>query len=359
MRTLPVPQVLPITQERLLNAKIAYTPRNVNLGLIDALLIGDAVIPCTGDLVLARVEELGQHSRLELACGRRTSLIVGDEIIVCYGNCYAPDQFEAEVPGDLGRCSLVAAGGIAARTRSCHTNMKTLTSITPIGLLTDSRGQRINLMDAALPKITEPSNRPYTIAVLGTSIIAGENTTAAALIRGLVSAGCVVGAATVTGTGSGRDTWLMTDAGSKLTLDFTYAGFPSTYLAKPAEIVEILEVLTAHLTQAGTDVIVIAMAGGLFQSETAALLDSPIFAKMTDSVIFAASDSMDATSSVKWLLWKRLPITAISGLLTASPLATVKAAEATGLPVLNRNDLGSASIVSMLNMPFRTPHCTM
>ncbi|MCX7184031.1 MAG: DUF1611 domain-containing protein [Nitrosospira sp.] len=356
MKTMFVSQSLPITRERLLNAKVAYTSRNINLELANnTLLTGDDIAPSSGDLVLARVEEIGQHSRLELACGRHASLFEGDEIVVCYGNCYAPDQFEAEVPGDLGLCNLVASGGIAARARSCHTDMKTPTSIRPIGLLANSTGKRINLMDAALPKITGSSSRPYTIAVLGTSMNAGKSTTAAALIRGLVGAGRVVGAAKVTGTGSGRDAWLMTDAGSKLTLDFTHAGFPSTYLAKPSEVDKILETLTAYLTKAGTDVIVIEVADGLFQSETAALLDSSVFSRMVDSVIFAASDSMGATAGVKWLHRKRLPVIAVSGLLTASPLAIVETAKATGLPVLDKKELGSASIVNMLNIPVRMP----
>jgi hypothetical protein len=38
-----------------------------------------------------------------------------DAIIVAYGHRYAPDQFEAYVPEDLGPCHLVAGGGVAAR----------------------------------------------------------------------------------------------------------------------------------------------------------------------------------------------------------------------------------------------------
>lgn len=355
MNVLSISQLLSLPRERLLNAKVAYTPRNANLELADTLLTGNDVIPGAGDLVLARVEKIGQHSGLELAHGRRASLFVGDEIVVCYGNRYAPDQFEAEVPEDLGRCDLVASGGIASRARSCHTNMKIPTSITPIGLLANSRGQRINLVDAALPKITGLYSRPYTVAVVGTAMNAGKTTTAAALIRGLVNAGRVVGAAKVTGTGSGRDTWLMTDAGSKLTLDFTHAGFPSTYLAKPTEVDGILETLTAHLAKAGTDAIVIEIADGLFQNETAALLDSPVFANMVDSVIFAAGDAMGATAGVEWLRRKKLPVIAVSGLLTASPLAIIEAAKATGLPVPDKKELRSSSIVNMLSIPFRVP----
>ncbi len=250
MNTLPISQTLSLSRQRLRNAKVAYTPRNVNLELAKTLLTGDDVIPVAGDLVLARVEKISQHSGLELVHGRRAGLFVGDEIVVCYGNRYAPDQFEAEVPKDLGQCDLVASGGIASRVRSRHTRMKIPTSIIPIGLLANSRGRRINLMDAALPKATGLRSRPFTIAVVGTSMNAGKTTAAASLIHGLVNAGRVVGAAKVTGTGSGRDTWLMTDAGSKLTLDFTDAGFPSTYLATPVEVDGILEALVAHLTKA-------------------------------------------------------------------------------------------------------------
>lgn len=345
--------ILSITHERLLNAKVAYTPRHVKLETATTLLAGDDVIPNAGDLVLARVEKIGQHSGLELAHGRRATLFVGDEIVVCYGNRYAPDQFEAEIPKDLGPCHLVAGGGVASRAISCHVNMKSPTSIMPIGLLADAQGRRINLSDAALPKLAAGRARPYTLAVVGTAMNAGKTTTAATLIRGLANAGRVVGAAKVTGTGSGRDTWYMTDAGSTLTLDFTHAGFPSTYLATPAEVDGILEILTAHLTKAGTDVIVLEVADGLFQSETAALLDSPVFARLVDGVIFAAGDAMGATAGVEWLRRKKLPVTAVSGLLTASPLAVIEAAKATGLPILDKKALRSPSIVNVLNIPLR------
>jgi hypothetical protein len=344
---------LPITQRRLMNAKIAYTPRNVDLETATGLLSGDDVVPNAGDLVLARIEKIGQHGGLELAHGRRATLFVDDEIVVCYGNRYAPDQFEAEVPSDLGPCDLVAGGGIAARAISSHACMKAPTKIVPIGLLVDNQNQRINLSSAALPELVGLRNRPYTLAVVGTSMNAGKTTTAANLIRGLVSAGRVVGAAKVTGTGSGRDTWFMKDAGPKLTLDFTHAGFPSTYLATPAEVEGILDTLTGHLTNAGVDVIVLEVADGLYQDETAALLVSQMFSRLVDSVIFAAGDAMGAKAGVEWLRGKQLPVKAVSGLLTASPLAIIEAATATGLPTLGKKALLDPSIVSVLGIPSR------
>ncbi|MEQ1741439.1 MAG: DUF1611 domain-containing protein, partial [Candidatus Nitrotoga sp.] len=164
-----------------------------------------------------------------------------------------------------------------------------------------------------------------------------------------------VGAAKVTGTGSGRDTWFMTDAGSKLTLDFTHAGFPSTYLVTPTQIDNIIETLVTHLSVTKVDAIVIEVADGLFQSETAALLHSKVFAKTVDSVIFAAGDAMGAAAGVACLKSNKLPVTAISGRLTASPLAIFETEKATGLPVLDKATLSSPAIVDILQIPLQTP----
>lgn len=342
-----------ISQERLLNAKIAYTPRNLNLETVVTVSDGEDVIPRAGDMLLAKVTKIGHHAGLELTHGRRSALFAGDEIIVCYGNRYAPDQFEAQVPNDLGSCDLVASGGVAARMNHRHANTKAPTSIQPIGLLADINGQRINLKDTALPKLASLFPRPYTVGVVGTSMNAGKTTTAATLIRGLVNAGYKVGAAKVTGTGSGRDTWLMTDAGSKLTLDFTHAGFPSTYLVTPEDVDNIIEKLVAHLSAAKVDAIVIEVADGLLQCETAALLDSKVFAKTVDSVIFAAGDAMGAAAGVECLKRKKLPVTAISGRLTASPLAVIETEKATGLPVLDKAALSSGTIMDVLHIPLQ------
>ena len=102
----------PLPGTRLKQAKWAYTTRRIKQDRHFQLLSG-AIIPEAGDLVLARVEELGQHKRLELVSSRRARLFEGDEIVVAYGARYAPRQFEAVVPTRLEPCHLVAGGGIA------------------------------------------------------------------------------------------------------------------------------------------------------------------------------------------------------------------------------------------------------
>ena len=312
-------------------AKRAYSARRVRLADLD--LIADRA-PKAGDLVLARVDRLGQHDGLQLPSGRRADLFPGDEIVVAYGHRYAPDQFEAEVPEDLSPCHLVAAGGIAARELCRHARMRSPTEITPLGLLDNGNGRPANLADWALGAVPPSTRRPHTIAVVGTCMNAGKTTTVANLIHGLVASGKKVGAAKITGTAAGGDTWLMADAGASHVLDFTDAGFATTYRTTLVEVQGILAMLTGHLAASGVDTIVLEIADGLFQRETKALLGSPEFAGGVDAVLFAAGDALAATAGVDWLARRGVPVHGVSGVLTSSPLAIREAELSTGLPVL-------------------------
>ena len=341
------PTVLPIETERLMKAKAAYTTRRVPVSEASHLISG-SVIPAPGDMVLARVDRLGQHKRIELGNGRRAPLFPGDEIVLCYGHRYAPDQFEGEVPDSLEPCHMVAAGGIAACAVSKHASKKAATRITPLGLLGDARGLPINLADHALEPAYPVSTLPMTIAAVGTSMNAGKTTTAAYLIRGLVNSGLKVGAAKLTGTGSGCDTWLMGDAGADLVLDFTDAGYASTHRVPLKELEDIVTTLTAHLQRAGVDAIVLEVADGLFQKETAALLCSPVFRQAINGIIFAAGDAMGAATGVNWLCDHDLPVVAVSGKLTAAPLVVREAQGATGLPVMGLEQLSDPGVADTL-----------
>ncbi len=327
----------PLTPGRLADVRIAYSARRVAWEAMTTLLRGP-IKPRAGDLVLARVDRLGQHQRIELPHGRRAQLYEGDEIIVCYGNRYAPDQFEAIVPDRLEECHLVAGGGIAAQMLSRHAGMKRPTTIIPLGFVGDADGHRLNLADWGLSKPAATPSRPYTIAVTGTTMNAGKTTTAANLIKGLVKANIRVGAAKVTGTGAGGDRWTLVDAGAHSVLDFTDAGYASTYRVSSSQVESVMTQLCGHLAVEGVEFIVLEIADGLFQEETARLLASPTFATLVDGIVFAAGDALGALAGVEWLRRRHLPVLAVSGLLTASPLASREAA-ATGLPVLSQQQL--------------------
>lgn len=336
-------QSIPISLETLKAIKRAYTTSTVNLDSATTILTSDSLTPNSGDLVVAKVTSIGQHPRLELTDGRKSRLYTGDEVLVCYADRYAPDQFESHVPMDLGECHLVAGGGIASKMDSCHRKMKSPTTLQPIGLLADAQGNRMNLQNSRLHKPEAAViNRPMILAVAGTAMNAGKTTTAANLIKGCDRADLKVAAAKITGTGSGGDCWLMIDSGAKPVLDFTNAGYASTFRLSQKTLEDILETLVAELVSHQPDVIILEVADGIFQEETATILCSPVFKKLVDGVIFAAADSSGAFTGKLWLDKHNLPLKAISGALTGSPLAIRETEKITSLPVFNMQELSSA-----------------
>lgn len=346
-----------IDSRRLERAKLAYTTRLIPTEEMRTLVGSETAgrPPRSGDVVLGRVDQVGQHARIELRGGRRSILFPGDEIVVCYGNRYAPDQFEAEVPPHLGACDLVAAGGIAASTESSHSKMGEPTSITPLGLIGDDEGMPLNLESFSLPMPEPPRSRPTAVAVIGTSMNAGKTTTAANLVRGLAEGGLRVGAAKVTGTGAGGDVWHLLDAGADTVLDFTHAGLPSTYMASAESVERVFRLLTRQLAESGVDAMVIEVADGLHQRETATLLRSPVFAQGVDQLLFAGSDALGASAGVAELREMGLSVTAISGVLSASPLAARETEAAVGLPVLDIEALREGVRLSVPGAPRHAP----
>lgn len=319
-------------------AKVAFTARRVDLSSAKRLLHGH-LEPRHGDLVLARVAELGHHGKLQLPNGRRSELFVGDEIVVAYGHRYAPNQWEADVPDDLGPCDLAAGGGIAARVTVSHSRMSPPTRLEPIGLLADGTGTRLNLSRFALPAGADGIGKVPVVAVVGTSMDSGKTTSAAALIRGLTRAGLRVGAAKVTGTGASGDLMLFRDSGTVAELDFVDAGFATTFRVDVEAVQRIVASLRDELVRRGAEVIVVEVADGIYQAETAALLRSESFRGQVRSVLFAAGEALAAVHGAEELARAGFAIGGLTGRMTASPLATAEARAACDRRVLPIEDL--------------------
>lgn len=332
----PLPDTLsPCPEARLRQAKWAYTARLLDPARVHGL-VAEAV-PRAGDLLLARVLKLGQHPRLELASGRKAQLYVDDEVVVVYGNRYAPDQFEAWVPGDLTPCDLVAAGGVAAALGCRHGAMKAPTRLQPMGLLAGADARPLNLRDMAL-RAAPRAPWPPLLAVVGTAMNAGKTTAAASLVQGLVRQGRRVAAAKLTGTGAGGDRWALLDAGAERVLDFTDLGHVSTYGLDSPRLTRLAGALLDHLAAGQPDYMVVEVADGLYQQETRALLDSPL-ARRVDGWLFAAQDAMGAVAGVVELERRGLPVLAVSGVVSASPLAVREIHQQLHLPVFDKREL--------------------
>jgi hypothetical protein len=334
-------QRVPIPIQRLIKAKASYNVRNIPLETATFLLNGD-LQPSAGDLVLAEITSIGQHQRIELTGGRRAGLHIGDEIVVCYGPRYAPDQFEAYVPNSLEACHLVAAGGIAAKSISRHRRIKSATQILPLGLLADEYGKRINIKDWAITKpIHSNEPRPYTVAVIGSSMNAGKTTTAAGVIHTLKNKDLKIAAAKVTGTGAGGDRWKMVDAGADLVLDFTDTGLASTFRISQQLLESTFGCLMNNLSVTRPDVIVVEVADGLYQNETADLLASDVFKSSVDTLVFASGDALAAKAGADMLRQQGFSVCAVSGAINASPLAKREAATALDMPLLTPAEVGN------------------
>ncbi|WP_217996786.1 hypothetical protein [Nocardioides jensenii] len=353
--------VLPLHPTRLQRAKKAYTTRFLAERLEEdsqgySLRVDPGVAPRPGDVALARVVELGKRKRLETPHSRRASLFVGDEILVAYGHRYAPDQFEAEVPADLGTAHLIAAGGIIGRVTAQHASIDFATVLEPIGLLADGDGV-VNLSRVAPLSVVDPpsadarradSAGPTVIAVLGTSMNSGKSTTLANLVHGLTKSGLTVAAGKATGTGAGGDPRLFTDAGASKVLDFTDFGHPSTFRLAHTTVRALLSSMVDELNEAGTDVVVIEIADGVYQSETSRLLRDPLFDGLVDKVVFAAADALGAGAGVRLLQEAGHEVIALSGVVTASPLAAREAAAVVDVPVVDTFDLAQADVANRL-----------
>ncbi|WP_216699225.1 DUF1611 domain-containing protein [Arthrobacter sp. H14] len=335
---------LALDAARLLSAKKAYTTRFV----ADAIELNPygydvqpKAAPQAGDVVLARVTELGKHTKLESPASRRQTMFLGDEILVAYGNRYAPDQFLAVVPDDLQPCHLVAGGGLAGTVLEQHAAIDKPTAIEPIGLLS-RHGKVVNLQDAAPHQIHSSSQlpgRPPVIAVLGTSMNSGKSTTLGCLVKGLTTAGLNVSAGKATGTGAGNDPRLFTDGGATKVLDFTDFGYPTTFKLDYETVRGLLTSMIDALTFSATDVVVIEIADGVYQGETSRLLSDPVFHDAVDHVIFSAADALGAAGGLQVLRESGVNVAAVSGLLTASPLAAKEAASVLDTPVIDTFDL--------------------
>lgn len=332
------PIIVGFSDTRKARSKAAFTTRRTPPSAMKTLITGP-LRPRSGDLVLARVDRLGYQTRLELPSGRKASLHVGDEIIVAYGDRYATDQFEAEVPSDLGPTYLVATGGVASNMLSRAKGIRPATSITPIGLIGDARGAPLNLSQFALePRLPLPV-RPRTIAVLGTSMNSGKTTTNRYLVSGLSQAGYKPGAAKVTGTGSGGDFWVMVDASAHVVVDFTDAGYSATYKI-PTDLLEKAAIdLVTHLAEEGCGIILIEIADGLLHQQNIELLQTEFFRNYVDGILFAAGDSMGAVMGVSQLQALGLPVLGVSGAFTASELLMKEAASACSVPIYTKEQL--------------------
>lgn len=304
--------------------------------------------PRIGDLVVAEVLSLGKHSAIEGRESARENIFPGDLIVGAFGNRYATDQYEGYVPeGRASFCDLLSIGGVCGNVVSRHVAMVSPTKLRIHGLVCDQDGQVVNQRQFGLgPRSSEGNGE--VILVVGSSMNAGKTTVVGTLARALSRAGFRVAAAKLTGTAASKDTRFFASSGARPVLDFTDAGYPSTYMLGIDELVQIHRTLLAHLRAAAPDYIVVEIADGIFQRETQLLLEHPEILATVDHVFFAANDSLSALTGQRFAVEHELPLRAIAGRVSMSPLAVRETEEVTGLPCLTNQRILSGAALRLL-----------
>ncbi|MGZ2255936.1 hypothetical protein [Roseobacter sp. A03A-229] len=339
-----------------LNAKWAFTTRRVDhddvAGLDPAVALGVA-----GDLVLCEITEINQHQKIQLASGRASTSYLGDKVVLCIGDRYAPDQFEGAARITASGADLLAGGGVVGTMEHAHARMVEPTKLRPIALLTDRSGEVINIARYGLPETDIPQH-VTVIGVFGASMNAGKTTAAVSLAHGLSRAGFSVAGIKATGTGAFSDFNAFEDAGVSA-MDFTDAGMPTTYRMPMDRIEKGFETLVGTAAENGADIVVVEIADGVFQQETQEILAGSKIRDRLDAILFATPDALGAVGGTRVLADHGLKPFAMSGKLTQSPLAMMEARAATGIPQMSREDLCNPSAVMAVARPFlRTAKAT-
>src|SRR5215471_5665485 len=246
-----------------------------------------------GALVVARVTRLGRHGDLEAPQGRRITLFPGDVFVGALGDRYATGQYEGAAVVSLGVGHIVSVGGVVGQVLSMNATCAAPTTIEFLGRLADEDGRPLHMGQfQALP--LEPVMSPVatTILSLGASMDSGKTTTAAHLVRTLTDAGHVVAAAKLTGTACGKDRNLLYDAGAVAAFDFTHAGWPSTANLSLDELLSISSRVRAALAAHRPEFVILEIADGILQRETALMLADQEFHDSVDGVVFSGRGAL-------------------------------------------------------------------
>jgi hypothetical protein len=311
-------------------------------------------MPKAGDLAVFKVLELGKHLAVQGENGNNCYIFPGDLILAAFGNRYATDQFEGYVPTQYHKeYHILGKGGAIGILASMHTKLEDIgtTNLQLVGYAVDYDNEVINtkFFETERIKFDSKKERPYGIILsLGTAMDSGKTTTAAYLSRGLRAAKKKVAYIKLTGTVYTKDRHFVRDCGAHIAVDFSTYGFPSTYLCSQAELLDLHETLLQNVERSKPDFVVIEIADGLLQRETAMLLQNHHFMSQISAVIFSAAGSLGAISGLQILKRMNIEVFAVSGLFTASPLLIEEVEGVAKQPVLTLETLSSSNVLTLL-----------
>lgn len=311
--------------------------------------------PDVGDVFYAEVDRLGHHLELESKHGRLHPVLTpGYRCLVTFGNRYATDAWEARTPTEpCEYVDLVARSGVAGVVRNtAHSQVATPTRLRVLGRVLDPDDQPLSTIDHCLVnprRATTRYPRARMILVVGTAMNAGKSTTAVAAGRALMAAGHTVKSSKVTGTASLKEILNMEDAGAASISDFTYLGYPSTYLLPKRTILSIFNRLDRRFANNPDHYWIVEVADGIMQRETAMLLSSADVRDRIERLVLCATDACGALGALTELKQQYgLSPDVISGVVGSAPLARAELATRTDVPICDARRADTRPLASAL-----------
>ena len=311
--------------------------------------------PEIGDIVYGRICLIGQHSSLENASGRIHMIHDDTKAIFVFGNRYAPDYYEGLIPEKMTEeVDLLARSGMIGTAKTKNSLIKDPTRVKILGYVCDKLGTVLNTRNFPLIKAkntVKKQPRAKMILVCGTSMNSGKSMAAAACCWTLTSIGYNVRASKATGTASLKDILYMNDAGANPYADFTYLGYPSTYMLSKDELLSIFNQLDLKYANNPKNFWVVEFADGIIQRETRMLLESDEVRSRIHKLLFCASDAFGAIGGLNSLKNLGLIPDALSGVCSSSPLHIRELKEFTDIPVFNSAGPDRNSLSKILRDP--------
>jgi len=332
--------------------KKSIVSQQVNGYSLDAEKTKD-ILPQDGHLGLFEIIETGKHITVQSDSKRNVAIFPGDRVIAAFANRYATSQFEGYVPTEhLPEYDILGAGGAIGVVKSKNAALSDIepTKVKLISFLFDEKNEVINTKFLGLerPTFNNEKRKFQTVLSLGSTMDSGKTTSAAFIARGLALAGKKVAFIKLTGTAYTKDKDFVYDCGAELALDFSDAGYPSTFMCSKEEILSIYQ-HCLNLIDDSFDFLVMEIADGILQRETNFLIRDENFMNTIDYISFSCGDSLSALHGIQMLNEWNIRPTFISGKFTMSDLLIHEVAGESKMPVLTIQQMEAGDCLKYFN----------
>ncbi len=295
--------------------------------------VDGGVRPRAGDLLLARVEELGAVTHVDLPSGRASVLRPGDLIVVAYGHHVSVDGVVAHVPRALGPVALVDPFGIAAHVPVDAVDRPTV--LHPMGLVGSSEGTVLNLDGFQIMAAPMPVPRPRVIAFVG---VHPAGVTADA-VNSLSARDVRCSVAVIAADPGGAATWSLGDAGADAVLDLSAVGLHGAAGISGERLAEATLRMVSTLCAGGADLAIVDVRLSPDDPDVAQMLAVSALVDLIDGVVVIAHDSLAATQAHTLVARLGHDVVAVAGAVAASPVAAARVRASTGVDVIGKSRL--------------------